>query len=493
MRMLSGRMHWLTMGLALLVSAQGFATNTSHAQAPLNPAAQAAMRKAGVQTASHMQGSPYGMPSVTPAGGMSMPDAPMSMAFEGPAPMEVLYGDSCDGGGCNACGGSACGGRGCGRGCLCGGVGCLACSGGDCGSLFSGRLAGLLGPLAPYSEGGRSSQRWFDLYAGTIGLRRTSDVGGFSNATIVNNLPLTFGTGDVISQQGGNPVLRASDLDLDKMRYGLELIAALQTGPGSNLEARYFGLVKAKDSRAIQSLNPDLQSVFSDFGTNPAGGFDDTDNSFIHGISYESELHNGEVNYRRRWVSPFAAIQGSWLGGLRYFDLDERFGFAAVGSFNNTFTADQLRFANIDTFTRNQLTGFQLGGDMWVSLIPGVMAGVEGKAGIFGNHAESETVVVANSVPLGREHIQDGKTAYLAEAVASVVYRLTYSWSFKASYNVLYIDNLALAPENFNSRDMTSLLGAGATGSFGLGRSPFINVDSEALYQGFSVGGEFLY
>ncbi|MFO0940752.1 MAG: hypothetical protein U0930_08285 [Pirellulales bacterium] len=50
MRMLSG-MHWLTVGLALLVSAQGFGTKTANAQSPM-----------GTET-------------------------PTSMAFPGPAPV----------------------------------------------------------------------------------------------------------------------------------------------------------------------------------------------------------------------------------------------------------------------------------------------------------------------------------------------------------------------------------------------------------------------
>ena len=274
------------------------------------------------------------------------------------------------------------------------------------------------------------------------------------------------------------------------MRYGLELIAALQFGPGSNLEVRYFGLNNWDTSESFRSNNPDLYSVFSVYGTSPNNGFDDTDQSFIQSISYNSELHNGEVNYRRRWVSPFSSIQGSWLGGIRYFDLDETFGFAATGSNDNTFTFNQLRFSNYNTVTRNQLTGFQLGGDIWVCVIPGLHFGMEGKGGIFGNHAEVEATMIANSVPGATEFLQTGKTAYIGEFTASMVYRLSYSWSLKASYNLLYIDNVALAPENVNARDFGNALGNGA---FGPGRFPFLNVDGEAVYQGWSIGGEFLF
>ncbi|MCA9132443.1 MAG: BBP7 family outer membrane beta-barrel protein, partial [Planctomycetales bacterium] len=362
------------------------------------------------------------------------------------------------------------------------------------GCLFPGRLIGLLGPLAPYSEGGRGAPRWFDLYAGTIGLARTTNFGQFATSS---RDPVTgqFATSDIVSLNGtsGPPVIRSTDLDLDKIRYGLELVANVQVGAGSNVEARYFGLNNWNMNKTVDTIgsgNPTLNSVYSLYGIDPTGGFDDTDNSFVHGISYNSELHNGEVNYRRRWSSAFNWGQGSWLAGVRYFDLDERFSFNAVGSNNNTYTFDQLRFFNQDTRTRNQLTGFQVGGDYWLNVVPGLMLGVESKGGIFGNHAEVETQIFSNSIPGAREHLQDGQAAYLGEFTASLVYRLSYSWSLKTSYNLLYVDNVALAPENFNTRDVSNALGGGA---FTANRFPFIETDGEVLYQGWSIGGEYLW
>ncbi|MCA9129930.1 MAG: BBP7 family outer membrane beta-barrel protein [Planctomycetales bacterium] len=419
MTMLSGRMHWLTVGLALLVSAQGLTTKQLLAQPPTMMPPGGAMQS-----------------------GIFMPDAPMSMSFPGPAPGEFVSGS----------------------------------------------------PLGPYTEGGGDAQRWFDFYAGTIGLARTSNFGGFQTG-LRDPVTGVFARSQVVSTDGisGPVMLRTDQLSLDRVRYGLELIAALQTGPGSNVEARYFGLNNWNTSYTASTVargTPDLFSIFSNYGNMPPNGFDDTDMSFTHTISYNSELHNGEVNYRRRWISPFRSIQGSWLMGIRYFDLDERFGFSAVGSNNNTFLFDQLRYFDYDTVTRNELTGFQTGGDVWINICPGVLIGVESKAGIFGNHAEVESQVVSNSIPGASEFIQDGRTAYLGELVASIVYRLNYSWSAKVSYNLLYIDNLALAGENMNTRDFGNALGGG---NFTANRFPIIDVDGEALYQGFSIGGEYVF
>ncbi len=518
MRMLSGRMHWLTMGLALLLSTQGLTTNQVRGQT--------------------VNAGGYGLPLPTPygapSGGMT-PVAGMSYAMPGPAPGAVVYAgatcDSCSGSGncadgsCNgSCGDSGCSGRGllhggllgrmgilggnrCGHcgggiggvgGCMyCGGAGCSACGGsGNC--LFGGGLLGLLGPLAPYSEGGSGQQRWFDVYGGTIGLARTSDFGGFSG---VNQDPVTgqFLRETIVSKDGqdpgGIPVLRTTDLDMDKIRYGLEVIGNLQTGVGSRVEVRYFGLNdwdSSATASTVASGNPTLFSVFSSFGTAPPGGFDDTDRSFIHSLNYNSELHSGEVNFRRHWVGIRPWYQGSFLAGVRYIDLDERLGFSATGSNDNTFTFSQLRFFNFDTITRNQLTGFQVGGDIWIAVAPGLYIGGESKGGVYGNHHEVQADVVANSIPGGsaKEFMQDGQTAYVTELSASVIYRLTYSWSVKASYNLLYIDNVALAPENMNARDFSNAIGSGA---FSANRAPFIESDGEVTYQGWSIGGEWMW
>lgn len=496
--MLSGKLHWLTVGLALLVSA-----GRVHGQlgVPSKPAGQSLKSKTPVRPASYMQGAAPGYEMLDPSSMGTSPggDMPMHMAMQGPPPMDVAmeqggYYDS--GASCDSMGGGILGGGGLlgnmGNGCsACGGSSCFFCGAGN-GCMGSGRFLGLLGALAPYSEGGRGSQRWFDLSIGTIALARTSNVGQFQNG-VQDIVTGEFGRTTLISTigQNGTPTLFSTDVDANQLRYGLEAIANVQTGPGANVEVRYFGLNRWNDTRSVRvGPAPDLFSVFSIYGTDPVNGFDDTDRSFIHTVNLTSELHSGEVNYRRQFVPPVSWMQGGWLAGVRHLDLDERFGFAATGSRNNAFQFNQLRFFNYDTITRNQLTGFQLGGNTWLNVVPGLMVGVEGKGGVYGNHAEADALVVSNSIQRGSQQLSDGRTAFVSEFTASTIYRLTYAWSFRASYNVLYLDNVALAQENFNTRDISNAIGSGA---FTANRVPFINTDGEALYQGFTLAGEWTF
>jgi hypothetical protein len=486
--MLSGNLHWLTVGLALLVSA-----GRVHGQTgiPLKPAGMAQTNKTSVQPASYMQGAAPGYEMMAPGMPMWSPggEMPMHMAMPGPPPMDVAMeqGAYCNSGvGCDSMGGGLFGRglTGCG---YCGGRGCGFCGAGN-GCLGSGALLGI---LAPYSEGGRGAQRWFDISVGTIALSRDSSTGPFQSAVQDIQTGVFLPT-TVLSTNGvnGPVVLRSTDVDASKTRFGLEVVANLQTGPGAQIEARYFGLNKWKDSQTARLATPDLFSVFSLFGTDPVNGFDDTDRSFIHSVSLDSSLNSGEVSYKRFFGMPATWLQGGWQAGVRYLDIDERFGFRAVGSNNNAFQFNQLRFFNMDTRTRNQLTGFQVGGELWANLVPGLMLGAQSKSGVYGNHSEVESTVVANSIAGARDFLQDGKTAYVSEFIGSVVYRLNYSWSFRGSYNLLYVDNVALAQENFNPRDLSNAIGQG---NYTANRVTYLNNDGEAFYHGFTLAGEWAY
>ena len=394
----------------------------------------------------------------------------------------------------------------CGQGCGCGfgaglaarfGQGCgpLGCNGGSFGDgrylrdLFGGcqgRFRGLLGSiLTPYGEGGVASQRWFDLSVDATAFRRDNSIGAFN-----------FSSQDI---GPANIVLSSNDVGLDNYSAGLALQANIQCGPGSNLEVAYFGLNKWNESATVNSTpagSPTLFSYISDFGQSPPDGYDDPDRSLTHTLNYQSTFNNGEVNFRRRWVEPSGFLQGSFLAGIRYFQLDETLTFSARGQNNNSAADNGLRFFDSETETSNQLTGFQVGGDLWANLVPGIKVGTELKTGIYGNHGIQETRIFANSlgssqssgVPAINERASDGRTAYLTQWSVSGIYRLTYSWTVRSSYQLIYVDNVALAPENVNAQAPGLL-----SGNTSQVRNVSINNDGEVLYTGFTLGAEYLW
>ncbi len=314
----------------------------------------------------------------------------------------------------------------------CGYAGCARCGWGV-GLLMSGKLRNALSHLRPYGEGGLTAQRWFDISAEATAFQRSKGAGLFN----------------FTSQGAGtnNFVLTSNSVDLDQLRAGLALTGNVQVGPGRNVEVVYFGLNKWHERATVNSVpanSPTLFSFLSDFGTDPINGFDDPDRSFQHTIDYRSRINNGEVNLRSRWVGDYGWFQGSWLAGIRYFDLGETMVFSARGENNDTLAANGPRFFDNSVRTTNDLVGFQLGGDLWLNVIPGVNVGVETKHAVMGNHAEVTSVMTANSIPELREQVSDGRTAYLGQISAIGVYRLNYSWALRGSYQYIYIDNVGL-------------------------------------------------
>lgn len=413
-------------------------------------------------------------------------------------------------GGGSACGG--CGVDGCGH---CGGLTnlrhmCIFCRGEGCEAcqiVGRGHLLGLLGALAPYTEGGRAAQRWFDLSAEALFLGH--DVGG-------------TGAG-VITRQGAGPsglaVLTDDNIDGGDLEVGVRLAASMIWGPGGSIEGVYMGGQEWNDSATASSpativdntsFNPllpqgganepflitsgaDLFSFITEFGTNPAGGFDDTDRSTSQTVEASSRFHSAELNYRRRTVGPYSRFQGSWLAGMRYFRFDNQLGLDIVGIDNDGTNAGAsdgtLRFFNSTDDIENNLFGAQIGGDLWYNVMPGIQLGVELKGAWLKNEARRNYSISANSIAGGgpgtiTDSFREDDGTLALEFSTQAIYRFSHSWSFRSAYYLIAIDEVGVAELDANFLRETS------QGSFT--GQPRVNFDSLVL-NGFSFGAEYLW
>ena len=386
-----------------------------------------------------------------------------------------------DGGGCNGCtlgcescsGGS--GGSG-GYGCeACGGYGCDSCQNGVVGGLLTNWLAGLL----PFPEGGRCAPRWYDIQLDALYLTREE----------------VSRTVDFASTGVNGPIALSTDsLDFDH-QLGMRLTGSLQFFAGSNIELTYFGLFNWATGDYIADPTGNLFSVYSNFGLNPGGppaGFDETDRSTLQQITYSSTIDNFEINFRKRWQGPNCRVQGSWLAGVRYVYLLEDFGYNTIGGDNPATPNpnDFLGGSNTLVTTRNSLTGFQLGGDLWSAIIPGVLIGGEAKAGVYGNYGNQSTNILASTTtPPATTFLESADIndiAFVAEASLQYIYRISPQWTLGGSYNVFYLDGVALAPENFNTSAPPNLQGASA-------RTVTYNDNGNVLYHGFGTRLEYIW
>ncbi len=338
----------------------------------------------------------------------------------------------------------------------CGGYGCEMCAG-ACDDFDLNLLRWLL----PYGAGGCGAQRWYDASADWVYLKR-DDIGSTT----------------IFATEGpdGIPVLGSEQLDFPETS-GFRASFAIQLGAGNLLETTYLGAFNWASKSEVTNGFDDLFSIISDYGLDPPFGFTDTDRASVQRIEYSSTFDTIELNYRQRWAGPNTRLQGSWLVGVRYMNLVEDFNYL-------TFAPANPGWMNYFVSTSNSLTGAQLGGDLWVCIIPGLSIGSEAKVGLYGNHATQRTTIEAYSIvdPI-RERVTENGAAFLGDANVTLLWRLSQNWTFKAGYMFLWMDQVALAANNFNPEPPFV---ADA-------RYPVINNSSDVFYHGALLGLEYMW
>lgn len=135
-----------------------------------------------------------------------------------------------------------------------------------------------------------------------------------------------------------------------------------------------------------------------------------------------------------------------WIAGFRYINLDEELNIVAQ---RDVIGAVEEGTYNIRT--SNHLYGAQVGARLrrtrgefgWEAT---------GKVGIFGNDVEQvQTAIDFPNFPL-RPTVSSrgGEVAFLGELNLSALYQLSEVWNVRAGYSVMFIDGLALAPDQLD-------------------------------------------
>ena len=339
------------------------------------------------------------------------------------------------------------------------------------GSRLSNATNYLANRMAPYGEGGYCAPRWYDINIGTSFMSRdgVGRVARFASDGIA-----------------GPTVIDTNDLAFDE-EGSLLFDAAIQLQGGNVLEFGYHGLgnwATSKEIRASGSTNDNIPSgipnniysVLSNFGTAPFGGFGETDAANLHRMEYSTSFDSVELSLRRRWTGPNCRYQGSFLMGARYFYLLEDFAYHT--SSNN----GSMDFA---ASTVNSMPGLQVGGDLWVSVAPGLSVGVDGKFGVLYNATEANNVYTATSIPAPGlvTDDEDGRAAFMLDAKLLATWKLNANLTFRAGYQWLYLDGVALAADQFNPNP-----------PFVSPQPPLTIYNSgDVLYQGFTATFEWMW
>lgn len=388
----------------------------------------------------------------------------------------------------NGCGGCAYGGCGCD-----GDGGCGQCDYPGCCPMGAGGTDPPIGydlMNDTGTEGCLVDQRgphYWDVRAEAVFLQRDKSFGKNVDFTAMN--------------VGGPVVLSSNQLDIENVNWGFRVMGRYDICPMSVVEFGYMGVLDFSDKASFTDPSNNLFSLFSRpapgtglFGTSPAGvNLPNGPNPFTErattqSIELDSDLQTAEISWRRYWLGYIPRVSGTLLAGFRYTKVDENFVFSSQGSEPLPQTVMPLAALQYKEDCENNLSGFQAGGDIWISLMQGLRIGSEGKVGIYDNHSRLANRI--STTPMGIqppalfEEFKDDHAAFIGEGSLDVVADILPSVSIRAGYEVLFLNQLVLAGENFNQTSPYGNQGP---------RVPFVNTDGELFYHGGHVGIEYIW
>jgi hypothetical protein len=238
----------------------------------------------------------------------------------------------------------------------------------------------------------------------------------------------------------GTASIEANDMTFDyKLGPRVDLIRT-DVWNGWDLEVNYFG---------IDDWQSNATAILGSVGAN---------------LIYDSRLYSLEGNVRHQFTDTF-----TFLAGFRLLELQE--GFLAYQS-----VPAAAQPALMSAQTKNQLYGLQIGGEQMLWAGSEGLCRVDGfvKAGVFGNHATQTSGSPLNSTLASAS---SNVPAFFGEVGVNVSYQLTLHWAVRAGYEVMWLQSVALAPDQF-------LQGTVA---------PSVDTSGGLLYHGGFAGAEFSF
>lgn len=200
-----------------------------------------------------------------------------------------------------------------------------------------------------------------------------------------------------------------------------------RTASGNIWDARFFNNY---ESATNQFVSP---GAFIGAGFTGPGGT----NFLAH---YATKLDSFELNWEHPLTDQFL-----FLAGFRAIDLDDDL----VYHLNTTVATGDYGY-------RNHLYGGQLGGD-WALTGRGnpLQISVVGKAGIYSNSSEGGITQSAGGTPIQSFLGTGSTTAFVGELDISAAYIFSRHWAIRGGYQLLWLDDLALASDAA-SRSLTN-------------------------------------
>ncbi|MFM7137306.1 MAG: BBP7 family outer membrane beta-barrel protein [Planctomycetota bacterium] len=253
------------------------------------------------------------------------------------------------------------------------------------------------------------------------------------------NRPLAVTVGD------GATVLQTNDLQFP-VAAGVRTFYGQRSPEDGGWEVGYFG-VYGQTATNVQGTIPPNYIQLPD----PLGGNLTEDGELVT-AKYSSLLNSAEVNLFATdsdWIrTPAGWATVDWLAGFRYVGVEEDASLTTeCCRMDGNFLAIPYRAR-----TRNNMFGGQLGvrgrraWERWA---------VEGWAkgalmGVAQEQIQDPLFTYAGVLERGAVSRSGGEVGFVGDMTASAVYRINQVWGIRAGYSLLWLEGLALAPDQFD-------------------------------------------
>jgi len=249
-------------------------------------------------------------------------------------------------------------------------------------------------------------------------------------------------------------IVQTTNVDDFNFEAGFRAVARFQMSALHSIEAVYLGGLDWDDRNVVTDENDNLFSVFSDFGNDPFGGFEDSDQASISSVEYDSEFDSVEINFRTAMAPTDERIHTSLLWGFRYLRVDESLDqrIDVLPHFDDINDVPRMaEFTEYSIGVTNDMFGLQGGGESVICLSPGIQLGAEGKIGIFGTTTDFNSNLTSTTLPDGLTSAsQKGGVSFMSDASAFLLWQLHPLFKFRAGYELIFISNIGTASSNYD-------------------------------------------
>jgi hypothetical protein len=247
------------------------------------------------------------------------------------------------------------------------------------------------------------------------------------------NQPLVM---DINSQQ---TLLSTDDLT-PNTGAGFRILAGHRINDCYALELGYFKLFGLGDEMSV--VSNDSLMMPGDLGLGVVNNFFGADQVDVR---YNSNLQGAEANLVRCTICCDQVRSVELLTGFRYFNLADNFSLTSYDSAESS--------TNYNINTTNQLYGGQVGARLRRCLGRWSLEGT-GKAGLYGNDARQHSDALLdfpnNFVVRPAVGGSTGQVAFATDFNLTAIYQINRTWGIRSGYNVMWLDGVALAPDQLD-------------------------------------------